>query len=88
MTTATPIKPSTVLPQEQALADAGISPSAVRAYVRGALGEHLLDEVRSLLECGLLDNYEEAIDNGVDVEQLIIDYVSETIVIDFEGAVL
>jgi len=85
MTTATPIKPSTVLPQEQALVDVGINPAQVRTYVRDALGEHLLDEIRSFLECGNIENYDELIEDGVDAEQLIINYIAETIVIDLEN---
>ena len=88
MTTATPVKPSTVLPQEQALVDAGINPAQVRTYVKGALSEHLLDEVRSFLQCGNIENYDELTNDGVDAEQLIIDYIAETIVIDFENATL
>ena len=85
MTTATPIKPSTVLPQEQALVDVGINPTQVRTYVKDALGEHLLDEIRSFLDCLNIENYDELIEDGVNVEQLIIDYIAETIVIDFEN---
>lgn len=84
MTTAT----LNILPQEQALADAGISPSGVRLYIRRALLENVMDEVRGYLENDNVPEFDELEEQGVDVRQLILDYVEATLVIDFEGAVL
>ena len=77
-----------VLPEEQALADAGISPSGVRLYIKEALLQNLTDEVRGYLENDNVPQLDELIERGVDARQLIIDYVTSTLVIDFEGAVL
>ena len=84
MTTAT----LNILSEEQALADAGISPSGVRLYIRTALLQNIMDEVRGYLENNNVPQWDELEEQGVDVRQLILDYVEATLVIDFEGAVL
>ena len=84
MTTAT----LNILPQEQALEDAGITPSAVRLFIREALIQNVMDEVRGYLENGNVPQWDELEEQGVNVRKLILDYVEATLVIDFEGAVL
>lgn len=79
-----------VLPEEQALADAGISPSGMRLYIRDAFYhcfyQNLIDELKGYLEYD--SEWDEFTEKGVDARQLIIDYVKATLLIDFEGAVL
>ena len=47
-----------------------------------------MDEIRGYLENGNVSALDELEEQGVDVRQLILDYVEATLVIDFEGAVL
>ena len=80
---------TTILPEKQALLDAGIDPQFVQDFIGGALGEHLMDEVRCLMESGYdhidLDDLE---DKGIDARELIANYVRETIVIGFDDSVV
>jgi hypothetical protein len=78
----------TILPEEQALADAGIPPSGIRLYMRSALEQNILDEIEGCIQYDNIPNLQALEDKGVDVRQLILDYVTATLVIDFEGAVL
>lgn len=67
--------------EEQDLLDAGIQPREVAKYIVDALGENLMDEIRGLLEAGVVPNLDELDEKGVDARELILNYVREAIVI-------
>ena len=67
--------------EEQALLDVGIEPPVVAKYIVDALGENLMDEIRGLLEAGVVPNLDELDEKGVDARELILNYVREAIVI-------
>ena len=68
---------------KQALIDAGIEPKEVAQYIVGALSENLMDEIRGLLEAGVVPNLEELEEQGIDATELVVEYVRDAIVIDF-----
>ena len=70
-----------VLPAStKALLEAGVDHNFVARYIRDALGENVLDEVRGILEAGVL-TFDE--DKEEDIRELILDYVRENLVITF-----
>lgn len=70
-----------VLPAStKALIKAGVDPNFVARYIRDALGENVLDEVRGILEAGVLTFNE---DEDETIRELILDYVRENLVITF-----
>ena len=67
----------------QDLLNVGIDPDFVARYIIDALGENLMDEVRGLLEADVVPGLDALEDKGVDVRELILNYVRESIVISF-----
>jgi len=64
----------------KALVDAGIDHRLVANYITGALGENIIDEVRGILETGILQFPEEAEEEA---RELILEYVRDNLVITF-----
>jgi len=64
----------------KALVDAGIDHKLVANYISGALGENIIDEVRGILENGILQFPEEAEEEA---RELILEYVRDNLVITF-----
>ena len=70
-----------VLPAStKALLEAGVDHRFVARYITEALGENVLDEVRGILEAGVLTFDEDEDEN---IRELILDYVRENLVITF-----